>query len=69
MKREGIDFHNTFAVVINGFTVGLIIMMSEMNGLESRQIDYVLALYQAPIDRDDYLNLLAGFHVYSEDEN
>ena len=38
-------------------------MMVGMSRWESRQTDYVLALSQAPIDSDVYLNLPAGFHV------
>ena len=38
-----IDFHNTFAPVVNWSTARLIIMMDEIAGWESRQIDYVLA--------------------------
>ena len=44
-------------------------MMSEMDGWESRKIDYVIALSQAPIDKDVYLRLPAGFHVDGKDKN
>ena len=47
-----IDFHNTFAPVVNWSTVRLIIIMAEIAGWESRQIDYVLALSLAPSDSD-----------------
>ena len=57
MQQEGIDFHNTFAPVVNWYTVRLIIMMSEMNGWESRQIGYVLAFSKSQIDSDVYLHL------------
>lgn len=69
MQREGVDFHSTFAPVVNWATVGLIIMMVNMSGWESRQIDYVLAFSQAPIDSNDYLHLPAGFHVNGEKDN
>ena len=69
MQQEGIDFHNTFAPVVNWSIVRLIIMMADMAGWESRQIDYVLAFSKAPIESDVYLNLPAGFHVDGEDEN
>ena len=36
MQQEGIDFHNTFASVVNVSTVRLIIMIAEMAGWESR---------------------------------
>ena len=42
MQREGNKFHNTFAPIVNYYTVRLIIMMSQMAGWELRQIDYVL---------------------------
>ena len=38
-----IDIHKTFAPVVNWSTARLIIMMDEIAGWESRQIDYVLA--------------------------
>ena len=56
MQREGVGFHNTFAPVVNWSTVRLVIMMDEMAGWDSRQIDYVLALSQALIDSDVYLH-------------
>ena len=69
MQREGINFHNTFSPVINGYTVRLIIMMAEMPGWESRKNNYGLDFYQSPIDSDVYLHLPAVFHVDDEDEN
>ena len=69
MQQEGIDFHNTFAPVVNWYTVRLIIIMYEMAGWESIKIDYVLAFPQAPIDRDVYLRLPAEFYVDGEDKN
>ena len=63
MQQEGIDLHNTFASVVNWSTVKLLVMMAEMDRWESRQIDYVLALSQAPIGSDAYLHLLQFFHV------
>ena len=69
MQREGIDFHNKFVPVVNWSTVRLIIMMANMDGRESRQIDYGLVFYQEPIDIDVYLHLLAGFHMDGEDRN
>ena len=47
----------------------LMIMMAEMAGWESIQIDYVLAFSQALFDSDIYLHLTAGFHVDGEDKN
>ena len=69
MQREGIYFHNKFAPVLNWSTFRLIVMMAEMDGWESIQIDYVLAFSQAQIDSDVYLYLPEGFHVDGVDKN
>ena len=45
-----IDFNNTFAPVVNWSTVRFIIMMAEIAGWETGQIDYVLDFSKAPID-------------------
>ena len=60
---------NTFAPIINWSTARLIIMMAEMAGWESIQIDYVLDLSQEPIYGDAYIHLPAGFHVDGEYKN
>ena len=52
-----IDFHNTFAPVVNWSTVRFIIMMDDMDGWESIQIDCVLVFSQAPFDSDVYIHL------------
>ena len=52
-----LDFHNKFLPVVNWSTVRLTIMIAEIPGWESRHINDVLALYQAPIDSDAYLHL------------
>ena len=69
MQQKGIDFHNTFAPVINWSTVWLIMMMDEMAGWESRQIDYVIAFSQAPIYSDVYISLQEVFYVDGEEKN
>ena len=69
MQRKWIDFNNTSAHAVNWSTVRLIIMMAIMDVWESRQINYVLDLSQAPIDGDVCLHLPAGFHVHGKDLN
>ena len=57
MQQEGFDLDNTFAPVASWSTVRLLVMMAEMAGWESRQIDYVISLSQAPMGSDVYLHL------------
>ena len=48
---------------MNWSTVRLVMLLTEMAGWHSRQIDYVLAFSQAPIDTTVYCHLPAGFHI------
>jgi Reverse transcriptase (RNA-dependent DNA polymerase) len=49
---EGIDFFDTYAPVINWQTVRLMLILSVILGLQTKQVDYTAAFVQAPIDRD-----------------
>ena len=48
---------------MNWSTVRLVMLLTEMAGWHSRQIDYVLAFSQAPMDTTVYCHLPAGFHI------
>ena len=69
MQQGGIDLHNTLAPVVNWSTVRLLVIIADMAGWKSRQIDYVLALSKSPINSDVYLHLPEVFHVDGEDKN
>ena len=63
MQRKGIDYWHTYALVVNWSTVKMVFLLTTLAGWYSRQIDYVLAYLQAPIDADIYCHLPAGFHI------
>ena len=69
MQQEGIDLHNTLAPVVNWSTVRLLVIIADMAGWKSRQIDYVLDLSKSTISSEVYLHLLEVLHVYGEDKN
>ena len=56
-----IDFHNTFSPVVNWYTVRFNIIMAEIAGWESGQIDCVLTFSQAPIDIGVYHHFPANW--------
>lgn len=60
---EGIDFWETYAPVVTWSTVRLILVLSLLTGMKSRQIDYILAYTQAPIDCEIYMCIPAQFIV------
>jgi hypothetical protein len=49
---EGIDYFDTYAPVINWTTVRLMLILSIILGLATKQVDYTAAFIHAPIDRD-----------------
>ncbi len=57
MQVEGINFWATYAPVVSWRTVRLTLILSLLSGLKSRQVDYVSAYTQAPIDCDLYMNI------------
>jgi hypothetical protein len=74
---EGVDFFDTFAPVINWTSVRLLLILSAILGLSTKQVDYTAAFVHAPIDRDPnwesmsneekarsgvYLGMPRGFH-------
>ena len=52
MQIEGVDFFNTFAPVVQWATVRLLLNLSITLNLDSVQVDYVSAFWQAPIKED-----------------
>ncbi len=60
---EGEHFWETYAPVVNWRTVRLVLVLSLLRNLQSRQIDYVNAYTQAPADCDIFMSIPAGFTV------
>ena len=69
MQRKGIDYWHTYAPVVNWSTVKMVLLLTTLAGWYSRQIDYVLAFSQAPIDADVFCHLPAGFHINGGDND
>ena len=58
---EGVDYFDTFAPVVQWSTVRMMLVLSLTLGLASKQVDYVSAFCQAPIEEDVYVNLPKGW--------
>lgn len=52
MQIEGIDYFDTYAPVVNWQTVRLMLILSIILGLQTKQVDYTAAFVHADIDRD-----------------
>jgi hypothetical protein len=55
-----VDFFETFSPVVNWFLFRLIFILSLLSGWSTKQVDFVLAYPQAPIQFDMYMNLPKG---------
>ena len=63
---EGVDFFDTFAPVVQWSTVRLLLVLSLTLGLATKQVDYVSAFCQAPIDEDVYVELPKGWQKLNQ---
>jgi hypothetical protein len=62
-QQYGINYFETYAPVVNWFSVRLFMALSLINGWHTRQIDFVLAYPQAPIECDLYMKMPKGIVV------
>ena len=62
-QKQGIDYFETFAPVVMWVTVRLLLIMSIIMDLDTKQIDYTAAFVHAPIDCVVYVECPKGFEV------
>lgn len=61
--QHGKHYDQTYAPVANWNSIRALLTVSALYGWHTRQIDYVLAFPQAPIQREIYMKIPAGFRV------
>ena len=66
MQQYGVDYWETYAPVVHWSTVRLILVLSAMLGLKSRQIDYTQAFPQANLSDPVYMKIPQGWKVDKE---
>ena len=63
-KQEfGVNYFDTYAPVITWFAVRLMLMFGIINGWAMRQVDFVMAYPQAPIEMPMYMDFPPGIHT------
>ena len=65
-QQRGIDYWETYAFVVQGISVRTLLILSEIYGLKSGSIDFVLAFPQADLDVPVFMRLSIGFDVESD---
>ena len=60
---RGVDYDETYSPVATWRTIRLLMTLSALNGWHTRQLDYVLAFPQAPVERELYMEIPKGFDI------
>jgi hypothetical protein len=64
-----LNFFETLSPVVDWFSVRLIFTLALLSGWQTKQVDFVLAYPQAPIEFDMYMILLKGIQMVSGNRN
>jgi len=59
-------YDQTYAPVASWAIIRLIMIIAAVNGWPTKQLDYVLAFPQAPIERDLYISIPKGYQIENE---
>jgi transposase InsO family protein len=62
-QQEGIDYDQTYSPVVTWPSIRLLLTLTLINKWATRQIDYIQAYPQAPIERNMYMELPKGFTI------
>ena len=61
--KHGVHYDQTYAPVASWNSIRTLLIMSALHKWHTRQIDYVLAFPQAPVERDIYMEIPKGFKI------
>ena len=61
--KPGRDFDQTYAPVASWNSIRTLLTMTALRGWKTKQIDYVLAFPQAPVERELYMGIPRGFTI------
>ena len=62
-QQYGVNYFETYSPVVNWFSVRLFLILSLLNNWHTKQVDFVLAYPQAPIECDLYMKMPKGIVV------
>ena len=65
-QKKEVDYFETFAPVVNWNTVRLMLILSQVMGLATKQVDYTAAFVHAPIKEDVYVEMPRGFAEHGQ---
>ena len=65
--KKGLHYDQTYAPVCTWNAIRLLLTLVTVNNWHSRQLNYVLAYPQAPVEKELYMEIPKGFHVEGGD--
>jgi hypothetical protein len=65
-QKKDIDCFETFAPVVNWNTVRLMLILSQVMGLATKQVDYTAVFVHTPINEDVYVGSIEVFLLISD---
>jgi hypothetical protein len=68
-QEFAVNFFETFSPVVNWFSVQLIFTLSLFSDWNTKQVDFIIAYPQAPIEFDMYMNLPKGIQMANGSRN
>jgi hypothetical protein len=69
MQQWGVNYWETYAPVVNWISVRFLLIISEIIGLETKALDFVLAFPQADLDTPVFMEIPIGIAVDGIDQN
>lgn len=68
-QQYGIDYDKTYAPVASWATIRLVLLLSCLNGWTRRQLDFVQAFPQAPVESEMYIEVPKGCNIGPESQS
>jgi Reverse transcriptase (RNA-dependent DNA polymerase)/GAG-pre-integrase domain len=65
-QTKGLNYWDTYAPVASWASIRLILNTAALMGWTTRQLDFVLAFPQAPVETDIYMQIPAGFELQGD---
>ena len=62
--RKGIHYEQSYAPVASWNSIRLLLTMTAVHGWHTKQLDYVLAFPQAPVEKELYMRIPRGFELH-----
>jgi Reverse transcriptase (RNA-dependent DNA polymerase) len=62
-QEKGLNYWETYAPVASWASIRLVMNTAALMGWVTRQLDFVLAFPQAPVETDIYMEIPAGFNI------